>query len=225
MAALDLLEWLGYSVAFATAMVVIAVDCNSALKKKTRLLPISVLRSPEIWILSVACGVIAAVCLRFSNTEAVKSVIDLKWNSPPGRGLLIGVGVLAIIRSKFFNFKDTDFGGEFFYNGARAWALNRLWQRWLDTKTRYTPDVKVTSACDITNFEADLADAVREIIALEPDDFKKSFEEQLTTLQSSRPTIASCADPKAVRYFRTLIKFALDYAGTKVLKRFPTVWT
>jgi hypothetical protein len=220
MGGLNWLQTAGYLIAFATAMVVIALDCNSELEKKTRRLPISVLRSPQIWVLSVLCGCLSAICFGFSSSPVVTQIIELKWTFPPGRGLLVGVGVLAILRSKFFNFKDTDFGGEFFYNAARAWALNGLLQRWLLVKTRFTPDAALTAACEAQDFETQLVDAVREYIELQSDDLKNWFADQLASVRASRPPAGTpCA--RSLTYYRILVKLALDTAGPKVLSEFP----
>jgi hypothetical protein len=211
----------GYIAAFLTAMLVIVVDCNTALKKAIGRVPIGVLRSPAVWLLCSGCGAVAAVCLYFSDQQALTDVIELKWHSPIGRGIAVGLAVLTILRSKFFNFKDTQIGGEYFYNGGRTWALQNLWDKWTTLKERFTTPEILTKACQHPSFEDVLLGAVRERLQLLPDLEKQSVQEQILQVQKTKPTTAiDCADPKWSLYFRTLIKMALDNVGIKALSIF-----
>ena len=161
-----LLQLSGYGTAFLMAVVVILVDCNSALKKALTVVQISVLRSKAVWTLAAGCGIVAAICFRFSEAKFLTDVVELKWSYPPARGALVGLAVLTILRSKFFNFKDTAIGGELIYNKGREWANNALYQRWLDIKVAYTTPEILTAACQNATFEKDLIDAVTDAIKL-----------------------------------------------------------
>ena len=135
------LQLSGYMVAFSTAMLVVAVDCNSTLRVALKRAPINILKSYAVWMLAIACGAIAAACFSFSYSAFLTQIVDLKWQYPPGRGFLVGIAVLTILRSKFFNFKDTEIGGEFFYNAGRAWALDALWQSGGVSRTPIPPRI------------------------------------------------------------------------------------
>jgi hypothetical protein len=211
----------GYIAAFLTAMLVIAVDCNSALKKAIGRVPIGVLRSSAVWLLCMACGVVAAICFHFSWQPSIKEIVDLKWQSSTGRGIAVGLAVLTILRSRFFNFKDTEIGGEYFYNAGRTEALQRLYDKWTATKARYTTPEIVSKACGRVSFEDDLLAAVRNRTILLTDLEKQTVEAQILQVQKTRPAAPiDCADPKWSLYFRTLINLALDNAGTKALIQF-----
>lgn len=211
----------GYITAFLTAILVIAVDCNSALKKAIRRVPINVLRSPAVWVLCIACGAVAALCFHFSYRPPMSDVIELKWKSPSGRGVAVGLAVLTILRSRFFNFKDTEVGGEYFYNAGRTEALQRLWDKWTAIKDKFTTPELLKKACQHPDFEEELLDAIRERLTLLSDLEKQSVQEQIQQVQKTRPAAAiDCNDPKWTLYFRTLIKLALDTVGVKALAKF-----
>jgi hypothetical protein len=211
----------GYIAAFLTAMLVIAVDCNSTLKKAFRRVPISVLRCPSVWLLCAICGAVAAICFHFSIRPPMSDLVELKWNSPTGKGIAVGLAVLTILRSKFFNFKDTEIGGEYFYNGGRTMALQSILDKWTSLKERFTTPEIVAKACRQPNFEDDLVDAVNERLLLLPDEEKQSVQAQIKRVQDTKPNIPiNCADPKWALYYRTLIKLALDNVGVKALAKF-----
>jgi hypothetical protein len=212
----------GYLAAFFTAMLVVMVDCNSALRTALRRVPVNVLKFPAIWVLASGCGAVSALCFRFSYSDAINGIVDLKWTYPPGRGLLVGLAVLTIIRSKFFNFKDTEIGGEFFYNSGRAWATRQLWRGWLRFKEAYASPARIQSAFEMADFEGRTLAAVDDQIKLEPDDFKNWVHQQFANLGQTRPAIPPDAgNARWQTYYRSVIKLALDCCGADCFAGFP----
>ncbi|MHB1865661.1 MAG: hypothetical protein ACYCO5_00530 [Acidobacteriaceae bacterium] len=221
MKTVELLHLSGYVAAFLVAMLVVVVDCNSALRAALGRVPVNVLKSPAIWVLATACGVVAAICFGFSYSDFLKQIVDLKWEYPPGRGLLVGLAVLTIIRSKFFNFKDTEIGGEYFYNSGRAWALNKLWLKWHLYKENYNNPARIQAAFLIQDFEDRVIAVVRDIIKLQPQEYKMWVQKQFDNLQQTRP--APPPNPADVRwqsYYRAFINLALDCCGDKCFSGF-----
>jgi hypothetical protein len=218
----ELLQLSGYVVAFLTAMLVVVVDCNSNLQKALYRVPLNVLKSPAIWILAAGCGLVAAICFGSSYSDFVKQIVDLKWEFAPGRGLLVGLAVLTIIRSKFFNFKDTEVGGEYFYNTGREWALKALWRKWLLIKNRYSYPARIQKAFQISEFEDRTLEAIEQVIKLQPQEFKAWVREQFVNLQKTKPAQPPDPnDPKWQSYYRKFINLALDCCGAESFSGFP----
>jgi hypothetical protein len=208
------MQVLGYLTAFLTAMLVVIVDCNSALRAALHRVPLNVVKCAAVWILAAACVAVSAVCFAFSYSSFLRQIVDLKWAFPPGRGLLVGLAVLTIIRSKFFNFKDTEVGGEFFYNSGRAWAINTVWRKWRRFKENYASDARIGKAFTIPEFENRTIEAADEVIKLQPQDYKDFVHQQFANFQKTRPALPpDAADTKWQAYYRAFIKLVLDCCG------------
>ncbi len=214
-----LLNWtqvLGYTIAFLTAMLVILVDCRNTLKKLAPRL--NAMSFWGAWMLAFGCGLIGAICFHYSSAPWLKEqVIDLKITSPPWRGLLVGLVVLTIIRSKIANQKDQPIGGEYLYNWGRTWVIEHIWARWYIKKTNLITDTLLQKACQYADFDNVLIAQLNDRLKSRPDD-QTSMSGQADNLRKTRPTSDSTTCTREWKdYYRRLISLVMDFGGESIL--------
>ena len=222
MAERDWLYYAGFLLAFLSAASVILIDCSQTLRKELKRLPVNLFKSGPVLVLASACGLIAAICYGFSYSDWMKQIVDLKWQNPIFRAILVGVAVLTILRSKFFNFKEQGIGGELFYNLGRSWAVESVWNKWVAIKNCIASDERVTAAIALGNFEDQLDASIAERLQFAPEEDKKAVKKQFDNVRKTKPSGSpDLANPKWRLYYKIQIKLALDSAGLEVLASIP----
>lgn len=209
----------GTALAFTCAVLAIFVDCHVTLAQRTKRVPIPIVRISTAWVLSVACGIAAGVAYHFTSdngTTFLDSILALKQQDPVLRGVIVGMTVLVLIRSKVFSLKGADVGGEYIYNAGRSWVMRSVNGRWRQYKNRYN-DVNLRKGLDTPEFQDQLIDQVRQALRVDDEDLRVFVDAQIKAVIQNRP--GGAVDPNSQQwktYYRTLINLALDYAGPAV---------
>jgi hypothetical protein len=208
-------QGLGDGLAFVTALGVVLIDCQVALRKLT-----SQLNSPSslrFWFVGGLCGGLAAACSHWATAQwLTDNVAQIKVGNPM-RGLLIGLAVLTILRSKLFNAGkgDNPIGGEFLYNAARLWAVQGVWNKWSLKKKRFnTAELRQTFLADPLKEDRIVTQAKR-LMSPSPDR-EKAFADEIANLQKTKPQLVG-GGPLLDAYYEGLVNVLLDYCGTSLL--------
>lgn len=201
----------GDASALVAAIVVIFVDCHTALRQLTS--QINPIKYWRFWLVAVLCGLLAGACSQCATAKWLNdNVAQIKVYNP-WRGLLIGLAVLTIIRSKFFNAgkNDSPIGGEYFYNGGRLWAVQGAWDKWIAEKTAFnTPEKRLSLNTDATHenrVELQVQNRLRPSA-----NRVASSNNELTNLRGTKPA-AGAAAPALDFYNEKFVNLVLDYCG------------
>jgi len=208
-------QGLGDGLAFFTALGVVLIDSQIALRKLT-----SQLNSPSFlrfWLVAGLCGGLAAACSHWATAQwLTDNVAQIKVGNPM-RGLLIGLAVLTIIRSKLFNAGkgDNPIGGEFLYNAARLWAVQDAWNKWSLKKNRFNTAALRQTFLDDPLKEDRIVTKAKLLMSPSPDRVK-AFANEIANLQKTKPQPAGAAAAMDA-YYEGLVNVVLDYCGTSLL--------
>lgn len=207
--------------ALLLASITVLYDCHVGLQDRLKRVPMPIYSVPQAVLFALACGVVAAVAYRFTDGRGntiVDSVLGLKQANPYLRGLCVGLTVLVLIRSKLSSFKGAEIGGELVYNSGRVWVMQSLNSKWQEFKSTFYQRNQA-KALAVPNYENRLFEELRAIIQVQPEDFRKFVESQITNVQQNRPKSAFDAGANDWQtYYRTITKLALDYAGPSVFR-------
>lgn len=211
----------GTLLALVAAAGTVLYDCHVSVQDRLKRVPMPVYSTPQAIFLALVCGSAAAVAYGFTDGQGgslVDSVLGLKQSNAYLRGLCVGLTVLVLIRSKISSIKGAEIGGELVYNTGRVWVMQSLNQRWRTFKSRFNEQNKA-KALAIPDYENRLITELRELIKIQPEDYRVFVESQIKNVQQSKPQAAFDAGRLDWQtYYRTLTNLALDYGGVPVFE-------
>lgn len=209
----------GVLIAGLCAAVVVGIDCYVSAEKLLNRVPLNILHLPAVWVLCLVCGAAAGVA--FWTTDGtgqtwVDVALGLKQDNPLLRAVLVGSGVLVLIRSRVVTIRETDVGGEFVYSRMRAIVHRRLTRRWSRYKSTFWNN---NSPCILAEpgYEERLVEQITELTRTESEEFRTIVNRQIQAVQGRRPSQPFDAASHDWRmYYRGLTGVALDACGTAV---------
>ncbi len=221
MKAFDLSLAAGAFLALLFAVFTVLYDCHVAVQERLKRVPMLIFRVPPALVLSVACGLTAAIAFFFTDGKGdtlIDSVLGLKQPNPILRGMLVGLTVLVLIRSKISSFKGAEIGGELVYNSGRTWVMRSLNRKWRAFKAEFN-ELNLSTALAFAGYQDRLAAELRDSLRTQSEDFRNFVESQLKNVIDNRPQ--TNFDPHSQEwqtYYRTLTNLALDYSGPDVFE-------
>ena len=209
----------GSLLAWTTAGVTVLYDCHVSIQDRLKRVPIPIFRAPQALTFAFVCGVVAAIAFLFTDGKGdtiVDSVLGLKQPNPFLRGLIVGLTVLVLIRSKLSSVRGAEIGGELIYNTGRVWVMQSVNQNWRDFKSAFNLK-NLNHALTMPDYEGNLLEELRPAIRIQSEDYRTYVETQISNVVRSRPqTRLDSQLPEWQAYFKTLTSLALDYAGPEV---------
>lgn len=209
----------GALLALLFAGITVLYDCHVSIQDRLKRVPMPIYSTPQAICLALVCGVLAAVAFSFTDDKGdtlVDSVLGLRQSNPYLRGLVVGLTVLVLIRSKLSSIKGAEIGGELAYNSGRVWVMESLNTRWQTFKAEFNRRNQA-AALAIANYEDELLTALNGAIRVQPEEFRTFVNSQVKNVQASRPTAPfAVTDVVWQTYYRILTNLALDYAGPSV---------
>jgi hypothetical protein len=211
----------GAGLALLFAAITVLYDCHVSIQDRLKRVPMPVYRVRSAIVFALVCGSVAAIAFFFTDGRGdslVDSILGLKQANPLLRGLCVGLTVLVLIRSKLSSIQGAEIGGELVYNSGRVWVMRSLNSDWRNFKNKFNGRNLATALqTPSPDYENRLLEEVREIIKVQPEDYRGFVESQIANVLQSRPAVGF--DPAKIEwqnYYRTLNNLALDYAGAEV---------
>src|SRR5215471_21282528 len=103
--------------------------------------------------------------------------------------LRVGLTVLILIRSKLSSIKGAEIGGELAYNTGRTWVMQSLNSKWRTYKSQFNQR-NLSKALGTVDYENALLTELREVIRVQPEEFRNFVESQIKNVQQNRPQAA-----------------------------------
>jgi hypothetical protein len=221
MHAFDLSLAVGALLALLFAVFTVLYDCHVAVQERLKRVPMLIFQVPPALVLSIACGLTAAIAFFFTDGKGdtlIDSVLGLKQPNPILRGILVGLTVLVLIRSKISSFKGAEIGGELVYNSGRTWVMRSLNRKWRAFKAKFN-ELNLATALAFAGYQDRLAAELRDSLRTQSEDFRNFVESQLKNVIDNRPQTNFNANSQEWQtYYRTLTNLALDYSGPDVFE-------
>ncbi len=206
--------------AFLSATSTILYDCHGAIEKRAKRVPIPVVKLPAAWLLAGLGG--AAATTAFWQTDpkgnsVIDTLLTLKISNDLFRGIVVGLMVLAIIRSRVTNLEGFALGPEQAYLVLRSWVLGRCNVRWSRHKEAFLRQ-KLPAAFSIADYDSRIAEKVEDGLGARSEDEGIFTRKQLATVLGKRPEGEVDYSKSEWRtYYRTLTNLALDAVGEEYL--------
>lgn len=219
----------GAGIAFAVAALVVYFDCYQALRKTQWRAPSQYYLDAGVLLLCAACGVLAAVAFWWAGgpgaSAAEKSWLETllggRVENAYVRGFYTGGAVLALVRSKVCEFRNSDIGLELFYGEGRVRALSNVRiaaRNWRDDKVARN----MQPAMALPDFDDRMIGLVRAAIQDADEQTRSNIEAQITEVRAAKPaTAVSPTDPAWRTYYRTISNLALENCGEAAFRGLP----
>ncbi len=214
----------GCAIALVVAAAAIYVDCYQRLSKLYINVPSQFFSSGPLFLLALACGLVAAVAFYSTDpkgTGYIDKLLSLSIENDYVRAFYVGALILVLVRSKLFQLQGADIGGEFFYNLASQKAIDSIVLRWVEWRDEFIARVLPKTYLD-PNFDTSMLGFMKEIAAAAADPkYRSDTESQIQKVTQSKPTNAlAAADPNWQRYNRTITRMTLEVCGSRPLKKY-----
>lgn len=214
----------GCAIALVVAAAAVYVDCYQRLSKLYTNVPSQFFSSGPLFLLALACGLVAAAAFYFTDpkgTGYIDKLLSLNIENDYGRAFYVGALILVLIRSKLFQLQGADIGGEFFYNLGSQKAINSIVLRWIEWSNAFVEQVLPKTYLD-PNFDVSMLGYTKGIAAAAADPkYRSDIESQIQQIERSKPAgPMAAADPNWQRYNRTITRMTLEVCGSRPLKKY-----
>ena len=211
----------GTLLALLAAGAATAWDCKTVLAQATGRVPSFMVIHPGVVILCSLCGIIAALAYNFTDPnggDVVSTALTLKIANPVWRGVMVGVTILVLLRSKLFNAGNSGFGGEAIYTFFRDIVTASVNARHGIYRNRFLTQNEAAAFAMMNYFTNLEAEINRSITYCKPE-YQQKAKDELKAVKSGQPTTAaSQADPLWDAYYRAMTGICYDYCGPEVLQ-------
>jgi hypothetical protein len=217
----------GCFIAFLFAVLTIYLDCYQAVRKTIWRVPRQFWTSPGLPALAIFCGIVSGSAFWYASQGPgagdagwLDTVLGSKIDNPYVRAMYTGLAVLALLRSKLLQVRDTDVGLEFFYGEGRLRCLSQIRVGWISWRAGFL-DRNMDKVAGKAGFEDQMFDSVKAAVDDADNQYKTSVQSQITELRKNKPPgPVDLTKSEWLYYYRALINLVLENSGPTPLRAF-----